>query len=127
MKIIIDAGLEWNGDFTFTEDGLVPINLDPNDTAYAIIQTAGVDPKVVIDHIDMAQVDPDNGRFGMVIPADKTELLEQDVGFAEDKYPSQIMYTMIIFASLASGNQSAEAPIYIRKVAKWVPPIQPVP
>ena len=117
MKLTIIAGLPFNADFTvLSTDGMTPVYLDPEDSATFTLSTAGVNPTVVIDAVAMVVVDYENGLFTINLDASQTMGLEQEVGFAEDKYPTQNKYKAILQFNLVSGDRDATMPIYVEEI-----------
>ena len=117
MKLEIISGIEFNADFTvISSDGVTGEVLSVGDTGTISLSTTGITPACVLGPIDLTITDADNGLFSVILTAEQTVLLEQEVGFAEDNYPTISGYKALLDFILVSGNRSAIVDVYVRKV-----------
>jgi len=118
MKVEIFAGLDWSGDFTIlSDDGLTPVILSDSDTGTLMVQTNGSDVECVIQPVSMTIVDADNGLFNASLSSEQTSLLKQEIGFAEDGYPSMGNYSGVLNFILESGNRQDVFTIHVKEVS----------
>ena len=117
MKLEVIVGQEFTADFTvISDDGVTGEILDPSDTATFTVSTSGISPVCTIPPVDMTIVDADNGLFSVTLTKEQTSLLVQEVGFAEDDYPTQSNYIALLDFTLVSGNRPATMPLYVREI-----------
>ncbi len=114
MKLEITSNRDFTVDFTvISSDGTTPELLDPTDTATIEIQTAGLGTTSVIPQLPIQIKDINNGLFTTTIDKSLTGLLDSDIGFAEDNYPTQGNYKALLTFTLVSGNRDATMPVYV--------------
>ena len=117
MKLEIIKGLEYNADFTVvSDDGLTPQVLDPTDTATFSLSTKGHDSECVLSNVSMTLKDEDTGLFSLTLTPEQTALLNTEIGFAEDKYPTRSNYNGSLDFKLTSGNRTASVDMYVKDI-----------
>jgi len=117
-KMEIYSNREWSSDITIiSDDGVTGVELDPSDSGTFMVQSSGISPVCIIEPVAMSIIDAPNGIMNITLTAEQTALLEQDVGFAEDRYPTQNTYLGVMTFTLVSGNREATAPLYVRETA----------
>jgi hypothetical protein len=116
-KLEIIIGTRFSADFTLSDrDGFTGVVLDPTDTAVFTLTTAGETNTVVLDKIPMTIVDADNGVFNLTLDETQTAILEQDIGFKEDRYNTISNYNgRIDFnVSKVSPDPQAVLPVFVK-------------
>ncbi len=117
MKLEIHSGKPFSADFTVvSSDGVTGEQLDPSDTATFELVTNGANPTCILSNIAMTIVDAPNGTFNLSLTAEQTILLDQDIAFKEDKYPTLSNYLGYISFTLVSGDRAATVDVYVRSI-----------
>ena len=117
MKFEIIAGREFTADFTVvSSDGVTGEVLDPTDTATFTVTTKGLNPTTVLDSVPMTITDINNGLFTVTLTPVQTALLEQEIGFKEDRYPTISNYDGVVDFKLASKDRAATIDIFVKEI-----------
>lgn len=115
MKIEIFSGKSFSADFTVvSDDGVTGEELSDTDTASITIMSNGTNSECIHEGLPLTIVDKSNGVFNLTMTAAQTNLLHQDVGFKEDRYPTLSNYSGYLDFNLASGNRQAMVSIFVR-------------
>ena len=117
MKFEIIIGKTYTADFqVVSDDGMTAVELDPTDTATFTLSTAGAVNETIIDAHPMTLTDAANGKFEVSLSEAQTVLLEQSVGFAEDRYPTTATYIGLADFRLTSGDRYATVAVFARGI-----------